>query len=155
LPKIAPPGSARAVSGNSGHFGNSGNKELNVNLRKTAFLTLGLGAIAMLNAPRYAAAQNDKSTLQVHEIQVTAKKYEFSPNPIRVKKGEPVKLIITATDHDHGFSLEAFHIKQKVKKGEPTTIEFTPDKAGTFPFKCSVFCGMGHGGMKGTLIVEE
>ena len=126
-----------------------------MNLRKTAFLTLGLGAIAMLNAPRYAAAQNDKSTLQVHEIQVTAKKYEFSPNPIRVKKGEPVKLIITATDHDHGFSLEAFHIKQKVKKGEPTTIEFTPDKAGTFPFKCSVFCGMGHGGMKGTLIVEE
>ena len=126
-----------------------------MNLRKTAFLTLVLGAIAMLNAARYAAAQNDKSTLQAHEIQVTAKKYEFSPNPIRVKKGEPVKLIITAIDHDHGFSLEAFHIKQKLKKGEPTTIEFTPDKAGTFPFKCSVFCGMGHGGMKGTLIVEE
>ena len=126
-----------------------------MNLRKTAFLTLVLGAIAMLNASRCATAQNDKSTLQVHEIQVTAKKYEFSPNPIRVKKGEPVKLIFTATDHDHGFSLEAFHIKQKLKKGEPTTIEFTPDKAGTFPFKCSVFCGMGHGGMKGTLIVEE
>jgi cytochrome c oxidase subunit 2 len=139
----------RAVSGNSG------NKELNVNVRKTAFLTLALGAVAMLNAARYVAAQNDKSTLQVHEVQVTAKKYEFSPNPIRVKKGEPVKLIITATDHDHGFSLEAFHIKQKLKKGEPTTIEFTPDKAGTFPFKCSVFCGMGHGGMKGTLVVEE
>ena len=126
-----------------------------MNRRKTSFLTLlVLGATAMLNAPRYAA-QNDKSTLQAHEIQVTAKKYEFSPNPIRVKKGEPVKLIITATDHDHGFSLEAFHIKQKLKKGEPTTSEFTPDKAGTFPFKCSVFCGMGHGGMKGALVVEE
>ena len=126
-----------------------------MNRRKTSFLTLlVLGATAMLNAPRYAA-QNDKSTLQAHEIQVTAKKYEFSPNPIRVKKGEPVKLIITATDHDHGFSLEAFHIKQKLKKGEPATIEFTPDKAGTFPFKCSVFCGMGHGGMKGALVVEE
>jgi cytochrome c oxidase subunit II len=128
--------------------------ELKVNRRKTAFLTLlMLGPITMLTAPRYSVAQN--STLPVHEIQVTAKKYEFSPNPIRVKKGEPVKLIITATDHDHGFSLEAFHIKQKLKKGEPTTVEFTPDKAGTFPFKCSVFCGMGHGGMKGTLVVEE
>jgi len=124
-----------------------------VNPRKTVFLTFVLGAIALLNAPRQAAAQTDKTV--AHEIQVTAKKYEFSPNPIRVKKGEPVKLIITAKDHDHGFGLEAFHIKQKLKKGEPTTIEFTPDKAGTFPFKCSVFCGMGHGGMKGTVVVEE
>jgi cytochrome c oxidase subunit 2 len=123
--------------------------------RKTAFFALFLlGAMAMIVAPR-SAARDANAPLQAHEIQVTAKKYEFSPNPIRVKKGEPVKLIITATDRDHGFSLEAFHIKQKLKKGEPTTVEFTPDKAGTFPFKCSVFCGMGHGGMKGSVVVEE
>jgi len=48
-----------------------------------------------------------------------------------------------------------FKIKQKLKKGEPSIIEFTPDKAGTFPFKCSIFCGMGHRGMKGTIVVEE
>jgi len=113
-----------------------------------------LGAMAGLVAPR-SAAQDAKPASQAHEIQVSAKKYEFSPNPIRVKKGEPVKLIITATDRDHGFSLAVFHIKQKLKKGEPTTVEFTPDKAGTFPFKCSVFCGMGHGGMKGSVVVEE
>jgi hypothetical protein len=29
------------------------------------------------------------------------------------------------------------------------------DKAGTLPFRCSNFCGLGHGGMKGTLVVEE
>jgi cytochrome c oxidase subunit 2 len=129
---------------------------MNVNRRKTAFLTLFvLGAIVMLDASRSVAARDANAASEAQEIQVTAKKYEFSPNPIRVKKGQPVKLIITATDRDHGFSLEAFHIKQKLKKGEPTTIEFTPDKVGTFPFKCSVFCGMGHGGMKGTLVVEE
>ncbi|HEY6348553.1 MAG TPA: cupredoxin domain-containing protein [Candidatus Angelobacter sp.] len=111
-----------------------------------AWLTLGLMAL-----PAMAA----QAAPDVHEIQVTAKKYEFSPSPIRVKKGEHVKLLITAIDHDHGFQLEAFHIKQKLKKGEPATIEFTPDKAGSFPFKCSAFCGLGHGGMKGTLIVEE
>lgn len=104
----------------------------------------------MQDAPKTAPSTSD-----VQEIQVTAKKYEYSPNPIRVKKGQPVKLIITAIDHDHGFKLEAFHIEQKLKKGVPTTVEFTPDKAGTFPFKCSVFCGFGHGGMKGTLVVEE
>lgn len=74
---------------------------------------------------------------------------------ITVKKGQPVKLVITAIDHDHGFKLEAFNIDQKLKKGDPTTIEFTPDKAGTFPFECSVFCGFGHKKMKGKLVVEE
>ena len=87
-------------------------------------------------------------------IQVSAKKYEFTPNVITVKQGEHVKLVITATDHDHGFKLAAFHIDQHLKKGVPTTVEFTADQAGTFPFECSVFCGMGHGRMKGTLQVQ-
>jgi len=91
----------------------------------------------------------------VHEIPVTAKKYEFTPNPIHVKKGEHVKLLITAVDHDHGFKLPAFDIEQPLKKGETTTIEFTADKAGTFRFACSHVCGFGHHGMKGELVVEE
>ena len=120
-----------------------------------ALMLLVNGSLASLGALAQDAPSNPQAAPNVHEIQVTAKKYEFSPNPIRVKKGEPVRLIITATDHDHGIQLDAFHIKQKLKKGVPTTIEFTPDKAGTFPFKCSVFCGLGHGGMKGELVVEE
>jgi cytochrome c oxidase subunit 2 len=111
--------------------------------------------MALLGATLSGLARSGNGILEVQQIQVTAKKYEFSPNPIRVKKGEPVKLTITATDRDHGFQIDAFHIKQRLKKGEPTVIEFTPEKAGSFPFKCSVFCGFGHGGMKGTIIVEE
>jgi cytochrome c oxidase subunit II len=87
------------------------------------------------------------------EIQVTAKKYEFSPKVIDVKQGEHIKLVVTATDHDHGFECGEFHINQLLKKGEPTTIEFTADKAGTFPFRCSHFCGMGHLKMKGRIVV--
>lgn len=114
-----------------------------------------LAALLTLLPVMQDAPKTAPSTSDVQEIQVTARKYEFSPNPIRVKKGAHVKLIITAIDHDHGFKLEAFHIEQKLKKGVPTTVEFTPDQAGTFPFKCSVFCGLGHRGMKGTLVVEE
>jgi cytochrome c oxidase subunit 2 len=119
------------------------------------FATFTLGLLVAPAALAQNAAPNATVTPEVREIQVTAKKYEFSPNPIRVKKGEHVKLIVTATDHDHGIKLEAFHISQKLKKGQPTIIEFTPDKAGTFPFKCSVFCGFGHGGMKSALVVED
>jgi hypothetical protein len=38
----------------------------------------------------------------VHEIQVTLRKYEFSPGLLRVKKGEQVRLIMTAVDQS-GF----------------------------------------------------
>lgn len=116
--------------------------------RRMSFL-----AVVTLLAVFSLAAQEGPQNVQV--IQVTAKRYEFNPNPIVVKRGEPVKLLITAIDHDHGFKLDAFHINQKIKKGTTVTVEFTPDKAGTYPFKCSNFCGMGHGKMKGTLEVRE
>jgi cytochrome c oxidase subunit 2 len=91
----------------------------------------------------------------VHEIQVTLRKYEFSPGSLRVRRGERVKLVMTAADHDHGFKLDDFDINQKVPKGTTVVVEFTADKAGSFQFHCSSVCGIGHRGMKGTLVVEE
>jgi cytochrome c oxidase subunit 2 len=91
----------------------------------------------------------------VREIQMTARKYEFNPATITVTKGEQVKLVITALDKDHGIKIEAFGVEQVLKKGVPTTVEFTADKAGDYPFACSKFCGFGHGKMKGKLVVEE
>ena len=86
---------------------------------------------------------------------MTAKKYEFDPGTIRVKKGDHVKLVITALDHDHGFKLDDFNINQKILKGTTVVVEFTADKAGTFQFRCSNVCGIGHRSMKGTLVVEK
>jgi len=91
----------------------------------------------------------------VNEIQVTLRKYEFSPGSLRVRKGEQVKLVLTATDHDHGFKLDDFNINQKIPKGTTVVVEFTADKSVTFQFRCSNVCGIGHRGMKGTLVVEE
>ncbi len=50
--------------------------------------------------------------------------------------------------------METFRINQKLLKGEGVTVEFTADQAGTFPFGCSHFCGLGHQNMKGQLTVE-
>jgi cytochrome c oxidase subunit 2 len=89
------------------------------------------------------------------EFTMTAKDSGFDPDMITVKKGEKVRLIITATDCEHEFRLDAFDIIQVLKKGDPEIIEFTASKAGTFEFKCSVYCGLGHRKMKGKLVVEE
>ncbi len=119
-------------------------------------LGTGLAVVALLAviAP-VSLVQNEPSGGEgVREIAMTAKKYEFSPSEIRVHPGETIRLVITALDRKHGFKLDAFGIDRQLPKGEAVTIEFTANRAGTFPFKCSKFCGFGHGKMKGGLIVE-
>lgn len=120
---------------------------------KRVAIVLSFLAVLCPFLPRKIRAQMSSAGVEV--IQMTAKRYAFTPATITVKRGERVKLIITALDREHGFKLPALNIDQKLKKGVPTTVEFTADKAGTFTFKCSVFCGLGHHRMKGKLIVED
>jgi heme/copper-type cytochrome/quinol oxidase subunit 2 len=135
-------------------------------LLPTAVATVFALAIFPPGTPS-ALGQNAK----VQTIDVTAKKYEYSPAPIHVKSGTKIQLKITATDHDHGFSIATvpdgadsnaaaglvFDSAQEcwqLKKGETATIEFLARTPGTYSFKCCHTCGLGHRGMKGLLIVE-
>ena len=116
-------------------------------------------AVMLSHYPMWAAFQDacagTSASKDVKEIRIAAKKYEYDPGVITVKQGEHVRLIITALDHDHGFKIDAYHIDELLKKGEQGMIEFTANESGTFPFQCSHFCGLGHKGMKGELIVER
>jgi cytochrome c oxidase subunit 2 len=89
------------------------------------------------------------------EIKITARQFEFEPKTITVRKGQPVKLIITSVDVSHGFAISEFNIKEKIKAHTTKTIEFTPDRTGEFQFYCSVYCGDDHEDMEGKLIVTE
>jgi cytochrome c oxidase subunit 2 len=106
------------------------------------------------------------------DIDVSAKKYEFSPAEIRVKKGAKVRLKIHAVDEDHGMKLSLYpegskdkstpglvfdnpQDNGKVEKGKDQILEFVAQQTGTYEFKCAVVCGIHHGRMKGKLIVEE
>jgi heme/copper-type cytochrome/quinol oxidase subunit 2 len=114
---------------------------------------IGLAAV-VLAVIAVAAGRSQGEAARAGEIKMTAQKYEFKPSTITVKKGDHVKLVITAVDRDHGIKLEAFHIDQKLPKGKPVTVEFIADQVGTFPFQCSQFCGLGHAKMKGQFVVQ-
>jgi cytochrome c oxidase subunit 2 len=91
----------------------------------------------------------------VKEIEVSAKKYEFSPAMIEVPVNTLVKLQLKAIDREHGFELKS--VKDsciKFKPEAPATLEFYADEAGEYEFNCCKFCGFGHGKMKGKLIVK-
>ncbi len=88
-------------------------------------------------------------------IKIIARRFEFQPKTITVHKGQPVKLVITSVDVDHGFAIRDFNVKEKIKAHTTRVIEFTPDKTGRFRFYCSIYCGDGHEDMEGELIVTE
>jgi cytochrome c oxidase subunit 2 len=88
-------------------------------------------------------------------VQIMAKKFEFSPKEIKVKKGIPVVLEFRSLDRLHGFNCPGLGIRSDIPPDKVTTLRFVPQRVGTFPFYCDNFCGSGHEGMTGTIIVTE
>lgn len=90
------------------------------------------------------------------KITVVAKKYEFQPSRIELKAGELVEITFQSEDAKHGFECKDLKIDKVVfEKDKPETVTFTPEKPGTYEFKCAKFCGMGHSKMKGEIVVAE
>lgn len=134
---------------------------------KAGMLALLCAAVGISAEP--PAAARAPQGPQVFEM--TAKKYDFTPTP-HIKVGQKFELKVTATDHDHGVSIEAtpdgaansatagltFDSPEKcwkVKKGETITIDGTATTPGTYTIKCCVDCGMGHRHMRGQIVVEQ
>ena len=88
-------------------------------------------------------------------IEVSVKKFAYSPAEVTLKKGEPVVLVLTTEDVGHGLKFKELRLDAKFNKSKPGELAFTPDKAGDFVGHCSVFCGSGHGSMTLTLHVTE
>lgn len=125
------------------------------------FLAFGI-AVTPANAAQagdsqYAAAPSASggATAEVkngvQEITLTVQGGTYYPNPIRVKKGTLVRLIADLSSVrgcSRSIVIPDFGIR-KVLSTSDNTIEFTPDKSGTFQFGCSMWM------YRGTIVVEE
>jgi cytochrome c oxidase subunit 2 len=80
-------------------------------------------------------------------IEIAAKRFNFEPGEITLKKGQPVVLVLKSADVAHGIRIRDLNVEVKVGKGGTAEVQFTPDKTGDFIGHCSVFCGSGHGSM--------
>jgi|GEM_PF-935849 len=87
---------------------------------------------------------------------ITGGSFFFTPNEIKVKQGDKVKIIFTNVGGMHNLMLPDFKVGTKtIQTNESDTIEFTANKKGTFEFYCAV--GKGYHrlmGQIGVLLVE-
>lgn len=88
-------------------------------------------------------------------IEVTASRFAFDPSTLEVTEGDRVRLVVRSSDGVHGVGIKKFKVSKVVPRGgAPVTIEFVASAAGTYELLCSEYCGEGHEGMKGTLLVR-
>ena len=94
-----------------------------------------------------------KMVLMALVVIINAKRFEFTPKEITLKKGEPVTIRLVATDHAHGLLVKPLGIDLDAKPDAPDEITITPNAEGTFNAICDHYCGVGHGNMKMTIQV--
>jgi len=115
-------------------------------VKRTAII---ISLVALVVAAQFGSAQEPARV-----VEISAKRFEFNPKQVTLKRGEKVTIRLVSTDRAHGLLIKPLGVDLDADNGKPGEITITPDAAGTFPAICDHYCGSGHGNMKMTIIVE-
>lgn len=123
-------------------------------LAKAILFTAALMGICAFGArPQNEAAPQDNSVAR--RIEISAKRYEFDPSEITVKKNEPIILVFHSTDATHGIEIKDLGIKVDLPKDKDVEVPLMATQTGDLTGKCSHFCGLHHGDMTLTIHVTD
>jgi cytochrome c oxidase subunit II len=118
--------------------------------RRALAAMVATGSAALLGAlvSRAAVAQSPR------EIELVARRFNFTPNEIALKVNEPVVLLVTSIDFVHGFNVPDLGLRADLVPGRVTRIALQPRQAGIIEFVCDNFCGSEHEEMHGRFVVS-
>ncbi len=74
---------------------------------------------------------------------------------LHIPVDRPVIVEVSSKDVIHNFALPNMRIAQDAIPGSIIPMWFKPIKTGTYEIVCGQLCGLGHYGMKGTVIVDS
>ncbi len=121
---------------------------------------VGFNPMTMSVDPEAAAIGNERIVRNGDTVEVwmSVIRSHFNPEHISVKEGDKVIMHLTnverARDATHGFAIDGYNVNLSLEPGESSTVEFTADKPGVFPFYCTEFCSALHLEMMGYLLVQ-
>lgn len=103
--------------------------------------------------PRFAqrGVVEDSSGVTVVAV---AMMFAFNPAEVRVPAHRPVRFRLTSSDVVHGFQIVGTNGNTMVVPGYVSQFTTTFDQPGEYLLVCNEYCGLGHHGMYGKLIVE-
>lgn len=120
------------------------------NFLQSVLGTLGAGSLVALSGWRVVQAAD-----MPRIIEVTARRFTFTPNVITAKAGERLVLEVKSLDFTHGMNFPDLKIRVDLMPGRVTRIELPAQQGGTYEFLCDNFCGDGHEEMHGKMVVMD
>jgi cytochrome c oxidase subunit 2 len=112
-----------------------------------------LFTLAAMGAVLAVAGHFDARAAEPRVIKVSARKFVFTPNQIKLAPHENVVFELTAVDTIMGFAIPQFNVRADVPPGAVVRLPAQAGAAGTVDFLCDIFCGSGHETMSGTIVV--
>tara|TARA_B100000700_G_scaffold323502_1_gene427411 strand:+ start:1481 stop:2296 length:816 start_codon:yes stop_codon:yes gene_type:complete len=109
-------------------------------------------------------AKENQSSPPVLSVEVTAMQFAFIfhypkgdiiSGELHVPVNKPVTMKMESNDVIHAFWVPEFRLKQDIIPGQPTLLNFTPTKIGSYPVVCAELCGPYHGGMRAVVVVDD
>lgn len=88
------------------------------------------------------------------DIYLMATSFAWMPI-LKLEKGVEYTLHLSSLDVNHGFSLLPLNVNIQVVPGYDYGLRVTPTASGDFRIVCNEFCGIGHHGMVGKVIVTD
>lgn len=118
-------------------------------LKRAGTLAL-FGALAGITVGRDSIASGARQT-----VKVTAQRFRFTPDEIKLKSGQPAVLEITSLDFVHGFRIPDLGIRTDLIPGRVNSVAIKALAPGRYAFLCDNFCGGGHEDMNGTIVATK
>jgi len=93
-------------------------------------------------------------------VDVTAQQFTYTPNEVVLLVGRPYQVVFRSADTTHGvggLSALGLSCPNGVTPEQPCSFSITPTagQVGTYSYACTIFCGSGHAGMSGRIVVRE
>jgi cytochrome c oxidase subunit 2 len=109
---------------------------------------LALAAVALGSHLPFPSGES-----KARSFTVEASRFAYSPERIRVNKGDSVTIRLVSRDVGHGLYLDGYDLETVAHPDQEGVLEFIADKPGVFRFRCNLTCGPLHPFMIGQLEV--
>ena len=104
--------------------------------------------------PSQKPASIARHASKVRNLTVVAIEGRISPDVIRVRRGDLVRLTFLAKDGTYGVRIPALNVKGKATPDHPVSVEFAATSEGEYEMRCTKFWSVRHWSENGKIVVE-
>jgi heme/copper-type cytochrome/quinol oxidase subunit 2 len=122
-------------------------------LALSAGLVFGAGTAAPPQSSEKQASVREPAS-KIRNFTIVAIEGKISPDVIRVRRGDLVRLTFKAKDGTYGVKIPALKVKGKATPERPVYVEFAATSEGEYEMRCTKFWGVKHWSENGKIIVE-